>query len=442
MQSGYESTGWKVAPGKVSTNTVSNTYCRSPGSTQGFAVIETIMEHIAATLKKDPLEVRLVNFIKDGDKLLGDPAIVLADPSSEDYQELLKNPQDKFQGENYILRMVDELKISGELEERKKFIATFNQQNRWRKRGLGIVPMRYPVHYFSFAFPAYVAILQADASVVVSHGGIEMGQGINTKVAQVVAKTLNIPLDRVRVKASNNLVNPNSMTSGGAITSEVVCHAAMQSCNTLIARMAPVKEKMKTPTWEGLITACHSQGIDLRAHHFPSAKDDIKSYSVWGLNAIETEVDVLTGEFKIVRCDLIEDAGKSLSQEVDVGQIEGALVMGLGLWTSEKLQYNETTGELLTHNTWEYKVPLAKDIPEDLRITLLKNAPNPYGVLRSKATGEPPLCMSVGILFALRNAIDSARQDAGNNDYYQMDGPVTPEDVLKLTLSTKDKFTL
>jgi xanthine dehydrogenase/oxidase len=302
--------------------------------------------------------------------------------------------------------------------------------------------MRYPQHYFSTAIPAHVAVYHVDGSVAVSHGGIEMGQGINTKVAQVVAHTLGVPLESVTVKPTNNFVTANAIVTGGAATSELACFAALQACNKLLERMAPIKEKMKGGTWAEITKAAYMEGMDLASHHLPNAADNLKAYNVWGLNLTEVEVDMLTGEYKIVRVDQIQDAGKSLSQEVDIGQIEGCIEFGLGLWTTEKLVYDENTGELLTNNTWEYKVPLPKDIPEDLRVTMLKNAPNPLGVLSSKATGEPPLCMSSCVLFAMRNAIDSARADAGNTDYYPIDPPITPEEIVRLSLSTKDKFVI
>jgi xanthine dehydrogenase/oxidase len=202
-----------------------------------------------------------------------------------------------------------------------------------------------------------------------------------------------------------------------------------------------VEEKMPNEPWEKLVAACYTEGIMLSAQ-YQATFGDITTYDVWGSTLMEVEVDILTGEYKIVRTDIIEDAGKSLSPEVDIGQIEGAFIMGIGLWTTEKLVYDNNTGELLTHNTWEYKVPLPKDIPEVFRVTMLKNAPNPFGVLASKATGEPPLCMSVSILFAIRNALFSARNDAGNTEWFQMDGPITPEDIQKMGLAGKEQYDL
>jgi len=151
----------------------------------------------------------------------------------------------------------------------------------------------------------------------------------------------------------------------------------------------------------------------------------------------EVDIDVLTGEYKITRTDLYEDTGKSLSPMIDLGQIEGAYIHGQGYWTTEKIVHDENTGKCLTNGTWDYKVPETKDIPEDFRITLLSNVPNPHGILRSKATGEPSTDAAFAVVLAMRNAIASARQDAGNNEWFDMSGPVTPEDIAGLCL-TKD----
>jgi len=154
------------------------------------------------------------------------------------------------------------------------------------------------------------------------------------------------------------------------------------------------------------------------------------------------KIDVLTGEYKVSRTDIYEDTGKSLSPMVDLGQIEGGYIHGQGYWTTEKIVHDEKTGELLTNNTWDYKVPFSKDIPEDFRISLLSNTPNPYGVLRSKATGEPSTDAAFAVVLAMRNAIASARQDAGNTDWFEMSGPVTPEDIARLCLTNDADLTI
>ena len=176
-------------------------------------------------------------------------------------------------------------------------------------------------------------------------------------------------------------------------------------------------------------------------------KDNYMGYNVWAVAVTEVEVDILTGEMYVVRADLLEDAGLSTSPIVDIGQVEGAFIMGLGLWTSEEIKHDPTTGQLLTMNTWEYKPPAAKDIPQDFRVTLLKNARNPMGVMSSKgttethfyfiliqppplsATGEPGMLMSIGVLFAVRDAVSSAREDSGLAGWWQLNAPATVESI-------------
>ncbi|CAL8110877.1 unnamed protein product [Orchesella dallaii] len=371
FQSCYQANGWDIIPGVALTDTASNTYCRAPGSAQGVAAVENIMEHIAFILKKDPLEIRQVNFIRKGDPFIGVPGAKL--------------PLD-----NLLPKMIKELMETSNYLSRKKYVENFNQGNRWKKRGISMIPQRYPNYYPDLRFPTFISVYHVDGTVSVSHGGIEMGQGINTKVAQVVAHALNIPIDTVRIKPSNNLVSPNAGISGASVSSELVC-------------------SVSTPKW-----------IVPPFQLFKEAQGDLVSYDVWGVAVSEVEVDVLTGDYKIIRVDLIEDAGQSLSPLVDIGQIEGGFIMGLGWWLTEELVYDQSSGQLLTDNTWNYKPMLPADIPEDLRVTLLRKAPNPYGVLSSKAVGEPPFNLSVSVIFAIRNAIDSARREVGNNVWYQM----------------------
>ncbi|KAG1648953.1 Xanthine dehydrogenase [Nymphon striatum] len=227
---------------------------------------------------------------------------------------------------------------------------------------------RYPHAYFGIKFNATISIYTTDGTVSISHGGIEMGQGINTKAAQVCAYELGIPLSMVRVKETNSLISPNQTLTGGSI------------------------------------------GSDLVAFDIPGG------YDIYGMTAAEIELDVLTGIVQIPKVDMLYDCGDSMSPAIDIGQIEGAFVMGIGLMMSEQMKYDPKNGELLTKNTWEYKPPTTKDIPIQFNITLLKNTPNPLGVLGSKATGEPPLCMSSSVLFAIRDAIQSAREDAGKKE--------------------------
>ena len=177
---------------------------------------------------------------------------------------------------------------------------------------------------------------------------------------------------------------------------------------------------MTNPSWTELVKKCHMSGVDLTAHHMGHTKiDNLQGYTIWGACVTEIVLDVLTGQLSILRADLMEDTGVSISPEVDIGQVEGGFVMGLGLWTSEKLRYDEVTGQLLDNCSWYYHVPSSRDIPADLRTEFYNSGSNPNGVLSSKATGEPSVLAGCSVIFALRMAIKSAREDGGDKEWFQ-----------------------
>lgn len=407
----YAAKSWKFTPLLVQTDTPSNTYCRAPGTTQGIAIIENLIEHLAKIRKEDPLEFRLKNLNISGN----DEA-------------------------NSMRKIIDELRRSSNFDKRLGEIKEFNLNNRWKKRGINLLPMVYPVESFPFRYNVLVAIHHDGGSVSVSHGGIECGQGINTKVAQVVARELGIDLSLVSIKPTNTLTNTNGSVTGGSVTSEMNCYAAMKACQELMNRMLPIKEKSPDASWTALVENCFNSNVDLTARHYYTSDDKVKGYIIHGATVSEVEIDVLTGEKLLRRVDILEDAGQSISPLIDIGQIEGAFMMGVGLWTSEKITYDPVTGQKLSRGTWNYKPPLNTDVPVDFRVTMMKNAAHPFGILRSKATGEPPLCMSVSVLFALRNAVDAARSDAGNSDWYQMDGPATIDKLHKMMLTNAAQY--
>jgi xanthine dehydrogenase/oxidase len=266
--------------------------------------------------------------------------------------------------------------------KRKKEIEDFNAANRWRKRGIAIVPMKYPLGYFGSS-NALVSIYHGDGSVSVSVGGIEMGQGLNTKVAQTAAHILGVPLDKISVKPSNTHTAPNAVVTGGSIGSEICSFATKKACEILLDRLKEIKAENPKANWSQLLDIAFSKNIDLSAEYLYKA-EDLKPYLIWGASSCEVEADILTGNILLKRVDIMEDVGESMSPGVDIGQIEGGFVMGLGYWLSEKLVYDQTSGELLTTRTWNYKPPGAKDIPIDFRIHFLKKSSNPFGVLRSK----------------------------------------------------------
>ncbi|XP_017763664.1 PREDICTED: xanthine dehydrogenase/oxidase-like isoform X2 [Eufriesea mexicana] len=404
----YDNSTWTYQGFEVKTDLPSNTYCRAPGSTEAVAMVENIMEHIAKSIGKDPLEVRYMNM-------------------TEDHKKVLQS-------------MIKELCQNADYNIRKRAVDTFNNENRWKKKGIALLPMMYPLGLWG-QFHALVSIYARDGTVSVSHGGIECGQGINTKVAQVAAHTLGIDLSLVTVKPTNNLTSPNNFVTGGSITSETCSYATMMACKELINRLEPIKKEMENLSWQNLVMAAHSKDVDLCARYMFTAKDEIKNYPIYGATIAEVEIDVLTGQHIVHRVDIIEDVGRSMNPELDVGQVEGAFIMGLGYWTSEDLIYDRKTGLLTNNRSWNYKPPGVKDIPVDFRIYFPKNNSNQLSALRSKATGEPPLCMSYVIPIAIWNALNSARKDAGHKDLSStLGGPITTEKILLNSLTNKEKM--
>ncbi|CAB4025693.1 xanthine dehydrogenase oxidase-like, partial [Paramuricea clavata] len=250
-------------------------------------------------------------------------------------------------------------------------------------------------------------------------------------VCQVAAYSLGhgLTVDQISIRPATTFMNPNGAATWSSVTSELCCEAVLNCCTALKERIDTVAKDMPSATWVEIIEKCYSLGVDLSAKYmvYPQNSHEF-NYNTYGSTCTEAEIDVLTGEAEILRADILYDCGRSMNPEIDVGQVEGAFIMGLGYWLTEQAIYDPTTGLQLNTGTWDYHPPFSKDIPIDFRVSLLKDAPNPLGVLRSKAVGEPPQCMSCSCLFAVQDAIYHAREEIGKDkDYFALDGPATVE---------------
>ncbi|XP_049875311.1 uncharacterized protein LOC126373277 [Pectinophora gossypiella] len=391
---------FSVKTATIKTDLPTNTFMRAPGNAQGIASIEYIMEHIAHTLKKDVDDVRMINLRSE----------------SKDIQILL-----------------EQVKKEANYQKRSQDIELFNKSNRWTKKAIQTCVMDFLLSYEGI-FSAMISIYKIDGTITVTTGGIEMGQGINTKAKQVCAYELGVPVDTVTVISNYSFAATNNALTARSVTSESVCFAIIKACAILKERLQPMKEKMPLAPWKELVSAASNEGIDLVAHYTMSSKDpDLSSYNAYGVAIIEVQLDVLTGRFQILRTDIIEDVGLSLNPLIDIGQVEGAFVQGLGYYTSEKLIYDKYTGKLLTNRSLHYHVPSSLDIPADFRVKLRYNSRNPKGVLGSKAVGEMGVCLSYGITHALRKCIYASRKDSGydTTEWINIDVPYTTDSILK-----------
>ncbi|KAL5273913.1 hypothetical protein ACFFRR_000587 [Megaselia abdita] len=408
VRNGYNgSNRWSIRGQAVSTDAPSNTIMRAPGNFQGVALIENLIENISFALTLDSADVRLEN-------------LSYSNPMTNLYRRFLSKTE-------YKLRLQN--------------IVKFNQQNLWRKKGIATSIMEFSVEPLGI-FQATVVIYHSDGTVAISHGGIDMGQGLNTKVLQVAAFTLGIPLTYIKIEPSNTVNGANSIVSANSTASEGVCFAVRKCCQTLLVRLEAVRKRLPPKaSWESVIEEAYKRQISLIASDI-FIPPDIPRYKVYGCACSEVEYDVLTGSATISRVDIIEDTGESLSPLIDIGQIEGAFVMGLGYWFLENLIYDRQTGRIITNRTWNYKVPGAKDIPVDFRVELVQLRPS-EGFLRAKATGEPATCLAISAYFAARNAIAAAREDLGlPRVFLNIGPPSSPENNFLASEVSPEMFKL
>lgn len=399
---------------------------RGPGWVPGIIFSECIISRIASQLNMDPQAVREKNFFTKGQTTCD--GMIL---SYWDMQTIWS-----------------QLKVSADYETRLAAVTAFNAANRWTKRGLGMTPVRFGVGQTGANYDSLVNIYP-DGTVGITHGGNEIGQGINTKVIQVAAYKLGLTKDQlgmVTVNETNTrtLSAPGNVT-GGSVTSELCSLSVMHACETLTRRLAPFRAASQT--WQALIGAASGAGVELSATGWTNAPvngSGIFNYNSNAASLTEVEVDVLTGQYEVKRADIVFDAGISLNPTIDIGQVEGGFIFGMGYVMQEQGGWNTTTGEPRAPGTWEYKIPCAYDVPEVLNTTLLKNAPNPLGVLGAKAVGEPGVAMAVSVAQAVESAVTAARSDngLGSTRWVCKKFPLTVTEIQTACGTTVSNFTL
>lgn len=418
------------------THTCSNTAFRGFGGPQGVLVAERIVEEIAFATGLDPLEVRRRNLYREG--------------NPTPYHQPVEDVP--------LEAILDELARRAAYFERRRRIATFNAENPVLKKGIALTPVKFGISFTATWYNQAGALLHVyrDGSVLLAHGGVEMGQGLFVKVAQVVAHELALALERIRLATTDTGKVPNTSATAASSGSDLNGMAARAAARTLKERLSAfAAERWSVPPeqiawlpgrlrvgnqeilWEDLVAEAYRARIQLWASGFyrtPEIHWDRKAgrgrpfyYFACGAACAEVTIDTLTGEHRIERLDVLHDCGRSLNPAVDIGQIEGALVQGIGWLTSEELVWDER-GRLRTHAPSTYKIPTAGDRPRVLNVELFEGAPNRRPTIhRSKAVGEPPLMLATAVLHAVSDAIASL---AGHRLCPRLDPPATPEAVL------------
>ncbi len=417
------------------TNTVSNTAFRGYGGPQGIGLAERWIEDIAYTLGLDPLEVRKRNLYGEGERSL--------------------TPYHQPVTDNIMPRVIEELERTSDYQRRRAEIIAFNAQSEFTKRGLSLIPVKFGIAYSAVFMNQGAALvsLYRDGSVHVNHGGTEMGQGIHTKMIQIAAAELGLPLSRIRVTATATDKVPNSVPTSGSLGTDLNGMAVVDALRKLKARLAAVvcPEDPAAVRFEGgqvvgpdgaapLAEVCDrawKARVPLSATGFyktPQVHWDRAAgrgspylYFTYGASCSEVEVDTLTGEYTVLRTDILQDVGHSINRGIDLGQIEGGFMQGLGWVTTEELWWDDK-GRLRTHAPSTYKIPLASDRPRVLNIALADWSVNAAPtVMRSKAVGEPPVMLALSVAGALAMACASV---AGYALPPRLDLPATPERVL------------
>jgi len=424
---------------RCKTNTVSNTAFRGFGGPQGMFAIECVVDDIARFLRKDPLDVRKTNFYGKGER------------NTTPYQQKIED--------NVIADIVDELEATADYVTRRKEIRAFNESSPVLKRGISLTPVKFGISFTATHLNQAGALVHvyADGSVHLNHGGTEMGQGLNTKVAQVVADEFQIDFDRVKITAADTSKVPNASATAASSGSDLNGKAAQAAARKIKQRLIEfaavhfsVAEKDVIFTNNQVQAGDSTVSFAEFAHMAWFARVSLSStgfyktpkihydratfsgrpffYYAYGAAVSEVIVDTLTGENRLLRVDILHDCGKSLNPAIDLGQIEGGFLQGAGWLTTEELYWGDA-GDLQTHAPSTYKIPVCSDLPADFRVAMFSSGENREDTIyRSKAVGEPPLMLALSVFHALRDAIASV---SGYTRMPLLHAPATPESVLR-----------
>jgi xanthine dehydrogenase large subunit len=403
------------------THKTSQTAFRGFGGPQGMLVIEDIIGRCAPLLGIAPDELRRRNFYAEG--------------QHTPYGQLVRHPE----------RMVaawDQVRESAELVRRQAEVTAYNAGHPHTKRGLAITPVKFGISFNFTAFNQGGALVHVykDGSVLINHGGTEMGQGLHTKMLQVAATALGLPLEKVRLAPTRTDKVPNTSATAASSGADLNGGAVKDACEQIMTRLHPLRAENPDLSWEELVNLAYHQRIQLWAAGFYRTEGlswDVTTmhgspfkYFAYGAAVAEVEVDGFTGGYDLRRVDIVHDVGDSLSPLVDLGQIEGGFVQGAGWLTLEDLRWDTSDGphrgRLATQAASTYKLPSFSEMPTDFRVALLARAHEEGAVYGSKAVGEPPLMLAFSVREALRAACAAFGPEGVS---VELASPATPEAV-------------
>ena len=437
-----------IASYRCKLNTQSHTAFRGFGGPQGMIVTEAILSDVARHLSLDPLDVRLRNLYSEA--LTGNPSEPTQARNTTHYGMRVED--------NILQPLLSKLELTSDYRRRQKAIATYNASHQVIKRGIAITPVKFGISFTATLFNQAGALVHVylDGSVEVNHGGTEMGQGLNTQVAQIVADELGVAFERVRVSATDTSKIPNASATAASAGTDLNGRAAqfaarhvrdnlsafvcgLDGCGAGAIRFedGQVISPKTTRLFDDVVKMAYANRIQLWSDGFyrtPKIHYDKTTltgrpfyYFAYGAACTEVAIDTLTGESRVLKVDILHDVGRSINPAIDVGQIEGGFVQGMGWLTTEQLVWNEQ-GFLSTHAPSTYKIPTSGDVPEHFKVNLWPEPNREDNVFGSKAVGEPPFMLAISVYEALRDAVAQAR---GHGQGVNLKAPATAENVLQ-----------
>jgi len=409
------------------TNLPSNTAFRGFGGPQGLMVAESWIEKIAMKLSLSTEEVRQRNLYKEGELT--------------HFKQQLVNCT--------LSRCWDECSKMAGFSQLRAEVDEFNANNRWKKRGLAMIPVKFGIAFTAVHLNQNGALINVytDGTVLVAHGGTEMGQGLHTKMVQVAAHTLGIDHSKVHIMETGTDTVPNTPPTAASAGSDLNGMAVLEGCKVINSRLEKFKQANPGGTWEDWVTAAFFARVSLSTTGFHATPDigydfqtnsgNAFNYFTFGVGCSTVEIDCLTGDHHVLRTDIVMDLGESLNPAIDIGQVEGGFMQGYGLFVMEQLLHSPE-GSLLTRGPGAYKIPSFNDVPAKFNVCLLRGASNPRAVYSSKAVGEPPLFLAASVFWAIKDAVRSARTESGASMEFQLESPATAE---RIRLACEDPLT-